>query len=105
MRRYGQIIGFATRPIAPGDHVHTQNLAVGDMTLDYQFGTDLRPVEYVPEAERRTFLGYRRADGRAGTRSRDRASVMPVNDGPTTKLQPQPCRGHLHRTRWHVNQD
>jgi altronate hydrolase len=69
VRRYGQIIGFATRPIARGDHVHTQNLAVGDITLDYQFGTDLRPVEYVPEAERRTFMGYRRADGRVGTRN------------------------------------
>src|SRR5687768_3772334 len=40
VRRYGQVIGFATRPIAPGDHVHTHNLAVGDMQLDYQFGTD-----------------------------------------------------------------
>ena len=34
VRRYGQVIGFATRPIAPGDHVHTHNLAVGDMQLD-----------------------------------------------------------------------
>ena len=30
VRRYGQVIGFATRPIAPGDHVHSHNLAVGD---------------------------------------------------------------------------
>src|SRR5207253_5680008 len=29
LRRYGQVIGFATRPIAPGEHVHTHNLAVG----------------------------------------------------------------------------
>ena len=26
IRRYGQIIGFATQPIAPGQHVHTHNL-------------------------------------------------------------------------------
>ena len=69
VRRYGQVIGFATRPIAPGDHVHTHNLAVGDMRLDYQFGTAVRPMPLVPAAERRTFMGYRRATGRAGTRN------------------------------------
>ena len=26
IRRYGQIIGFATAPIAPGEHVHVHNL-------------------------------------------------------------------------------
>src|SRR5262245_57962330 len=30
VRRYGQIIGFATAPIEVGDHVHIHNLAVGD---------------------------------------------------------------------------
>jgi altronate hydrolase len=69
VRRYGQVIGFATRPIAPGDWVHTRNLAVGDMKLDYQFSTDVRPVALVPTAERRTFMGYRRPSGRAGTRN------------------------------------
>ena len=69
VRRYGQIIGFATRPIAKGEHIHSQNLAVGAMELDYAFCTDLRPVAFVPPAERRTFQGYRRADGRVGTRN------------------------------------
>src|SRR6476661_4789243 len=69
LRRYGQVIGFATRPIAPGDHVHTHNLAVGEMQLDYQFGVDMRPVEMVPPEQRRTFQGYRRADGSVGTRN------------------------------------
>jgi altronate hydrolase len=69
LRRYGQVIGFATRPIAPGDFVHSHNLAVGEMQLDYQFGTDIRPIDMVAPAERRTFMGYRRTDGRAGTRN------------------------------------
>jgi altronate hydrolase len=69
VRRYGQVIGFATRSISVGDHVHTHNLAVGDMQLDYQFGTDIREVPLVPPAERRSFMGYRRAHGRAGTRN------------------------------------
>jgi altronate hydrolase len=69
VRRYGQVIGFATQDIAAGDHVHSHNLAVGEMTLSYEFGTDIRPVPLVPPAERRTFMGYRRASGRAGTRN------------------------------------
>lgn len=70
VRRYGQIIGFATKPIAPGDHVHSQNLSVGDgLELDYAPCSEYRPVEIVPEAERRTFMGFRRKDGRVGTRN------------------------------------
>lgn len=69
VRRYGQVIGFATAAIAPGEHVHSHNLAVGSMALSYEFCTDLRPVPFVSAAERRTFMGYRRPAGRAGTRN------------------------------------
>src|SRR5262245_48062674 len=68
VRRYGQIIGFANRAIQPGDHVHTHNLDVKDFARDYAFGVDVKTIDYVPEAERRTFMGYRRANGRVGTR-------------------------------------
>src|SRR5215208_4524614 len=70
--RYGQQIGFAPQDINPGQHVHTQNLNIKDMgslTLDYAFCEDYQPVELVPEAERRTFMGFRRPDGRVGTRN------------------------------------
>ena len=69
VHRYGQVIGFATAPIAPGDHVHSHNLGVGALTHDYAIGADVRPVEFVPERERRTFMGFRRPDGRTGTRN------------------------------------
>ena len=69
VRRYGQIIGYATAPIAAGEHVHTQNLHVGAVTLDYAVGTERKPIPYVPLTERRTFEGYRRQDGRVGTRN------------------------------------
>lgn len=69
IHRYGQIIGFAVAPIQPGEHVHSHNLAVGALQHDYAFGQGVRPVEYVPEEKRRTFQGFRRADGRAGTRN------------------------------------
>ncbi|GLV54770.1 galactarate dehydratase [Dictyobacter sp. S3.2.2.5] len=69
VRRYGSVIGFASRPIQPGEHVHSHNLSVGELKQDYQYGVDVHPVDYVPEAQRRTFMGYRRPDGRVGTRN------------------------------------
>lgn len=69
VRRYGQVIGFATRAIAAGEHVHSHNLAVGDMALDYQIGADVRPIPWAAAEARRTFLGYKRAEGRGGTRN------------------------------------
>jgi altronate hydrolase len=69
VRRYGQIIGFAKETIKPGDHVHKHNLAMGDLSLDYAFGADVQPVDFVSERERRTFLGYRRPNGQVGTRN------------------------------------
>lgn len=66
VRRYNQIIGFASRPIAAGEHVHTHNLAMGEFERDYAFGADLKP-----EAPRReaTFMGFKRPDGRVATRN------------------------------------
>lgn len=65
--RYGQTIGFATEAIAPGDWVHTHNLTAGSFDRDYQFSTEV-PPDPAPIAGR-TFMGYRRADGRAATRN------------------------------------
>ncbi len=69
VRRYGQIIGFATQDIAPGDHIHLHNLGMRDFTRDYQFGTNIVPVNHVPPEQRRTFMGYLRPDGRVATRN------------------------------------
>ena len=67
IRRYGQIIGFATQPIAPGQHVHTQNCGMGDFSRDYAYGQSATPTDYVNDAA--TFMGIRRADGRVATRN------------------------------------
>jgi altronate hydrolase len=69
VRKYGQILGFATEAITPGEHVHTHNLAMGDFARDYAFGTDARPTDYEPESRRATFEGIVRADGRVATRN------------------------------------
>jgi len=69
VRKYDQIIGFATADIAPGDHVHSHNLEFGEFARDYAFGEGAEKTEYVPESERATFQGYVREDGRVGTRN------------------------------------
>lgn len=66
VRRYGQIIGFATKAITPGEHVHTHNLVFETFERDYAFGQDLPAA---PEPKRATFMGYKRADGRVATRN------------------------------------
>lgn len=66
LRRYGQIIGFASRAIEAGEHVHVHNLAMGDFARDYAFGVDA--VAAAPLREE-SFLGIRRADGRVATRN------------------------------------
>ena len=69
VRRYGQIIGFATADIAAGDHVHSHNLGIGELQREYELCTDVRPVDYYPSEQMRFFDGYRRDDGRVGTRN------------------------------------
>ncbi len=69
VRKYGQIIGFAHGPILPGDHVHLHNLIVRDFERDYEFGTDVRPLPPLATDVVRTFSGFPRPGGRAGTRN------------------------------------
>jgi altronate hydrolase len=67
--KFGQIIGYASQNIGKGEQVHTHNCAMGAHDQDYKIGDDFRAIEYVAEPKRRTFDGYRRSDGRAGTRN------------------------------------
>lgn len=65
--KYAQVIGYAAEDIAQGAHVHTHNLEFRNVDTDYEFSTNLRPV--APAETRDTFMGYRRASGRVGTRN------------------------------------
>jgi altronate hydrolase len=67
IRRYGQIIGFATAPISPGQHVHEHNCGMGDFAKDYAWGVDATPTPNFDLPA--TFEGIRRPDGRAATRN------------------------------------
>ena len=67
VKRYNQIIGFAKRAIAPGEHVHLHNLAMGEFTRDYAFGAEAKPTQFIdPPA---SFMGIVRPNGRVATRN------------------------------------
>ncbi|MDO3380716.1 UxaA family hydrolase [Gilvimarinus algae] len=67
--KYGQFIGYAAADIAPGAHVHTHNCIVGDFAKDYGFCRHAVATDMVPEAQRASFMGFRRPSGKVGTRN------------------------------------
>ena len=67
--KFGQIIGFASKDIAPGDWVHEHNVGMHDFERDYRFAEDARVEEVLPVELQATFQGFRRANGKVGTRN------------------------------------
>jgi len=67
VRKLGWPIGEATRPIRTGEHVHTHNVkTLLEGVEDYRF--EPQPSAALPKSDAH-FLGYRRSDGRVGTRN------------------------------------
>lgn len=70
VRKYGWPIGRATRAIRVGEHVHTHNVETLLKGLDsYRFEAAASPPTTGVASPRQTFLGYRRANGKVGTRN------------------------------------
>jgi len=69
IRKCSQVIGFASKPILPGEHVHTHNMELGNSIRDYAFCSDFQPMQYFAEEEQASFGGIIRKDGRIGTRN------------------------------------
>lgn len=67
--KFGQTIGFAGKAVAPGEWLHEHNVVLHDFTRDYRFAEDARSEIILPVAERATFEGFRRANGKVGTRN------------------------------------
>lgn len=67
--KYGQAIGVASAPIEAGEHVHTHNCMMSDIKKDFGFCQNAKPVAILPEDQRATFAGYRRSNGKVGTRN------------------------------------
>ena len=69
VRRYGEVIGFASDNIAAGELVHIHNLDSGKNAAKYEPSAAVPVVDFYPPDKMRYFEGYRRPDGRVGTRN------------------------------------
>ena len=67
VRRYNQVIGFAKADVAAGQHIHSHNLGMGDFERDYGIGQG--KFELPKVAKPATFMGYKRPNGKVGTRN------------------------------------
>ena len=64
IRKFGQIIGFATADIVPGDWVHEHNTGFHSFDRDYAFAQEAKPEFVLPVEQQATFEGFRRANGK-----------------------------------------
>ncbi|KPF63453.1 galactonate dehydratase [Bosea sp. AAP35] len=69
IRKFGQIIGFATVDILPGEWVHEHNTGFHAFERDYAYCAEAKPEFVLPVESQATFEGFRRANGKAGTRN------------------------------------
>ena len=67
--KFGQIIGFAGEDIEPGRHVHTHNCLYAEFDRDYAFSQGAKEEAILPVEQRATFEGFKRANGKVGTRN------------------------------------
>ena len=67
--KYAQRIGFASEAIEPGRHVHVHNVAFRNTDHDYEFCVDAAPVTPVGASDQASFMGFRRSNGKVGTRN------------------------------------
>ena len=68
VRKYGQPIGKATQAIAPGDHVHTHNLATA-LAGELVYSPNALGAAAATTPHGAVWQGFRREDGRAATRN------------------------------------
>ena len=67
VRKFNQIIGFATQAISIGELVHTHNLVTGEFERDYAIGSESHPTALVDTPA--TFEGIVRPGGKVATRN------------------------------------
>ncbi len=68
--KYGFPIGHATTAVAAGAWIHTQNLKTNlDGELTYTYQPQKLPNVYADKKDSRTFMGYKRPNGKVGIRN------------------------------------
>jgi altronate hydrolase len=67
--KFGQIIGFASKPVEAGEWLHEHNVEMHAFARDYHFAEDARSETILPVEAQATFQGFRRQNGKVGTRN------------------------------------
>ena len=67
--KYDQLIGIASKDIQAGEHVHVDNTDFKSTDHDYEFSTSIKLPNMIDPENRPTFSGYKRLDGKVGTRN------------------------------------
>ena len=96
VHRYAQMIGFASAPIAAGDHVHTHNLAMGAVQRDHAHGSAYVPTASNPSRPRSWASAA--PDGRVATRNH-LAVIATVNCSATVARHDRRARAAQRRAR------
>ena len=66
--KYGEVIGRATADIAPGEHIHSHNMATNlEGTLEYSYNK--KEIAPAPEFKNRKVMVYERKNGEVGIRN------------------------------------
>ncbi len=69
VRKFGQIIGFAKADIPAGAWIYEHNIGMGALSHDYAFAQGATQTDILPLEKQETFQGFRRANGKIGTRN------------------------------------
>jgi altronate hydrolase len=67
--KFGQVIGVASTPILPGEHVHIHNLSYVPSAASHVIGANRHPLLHLPDSDDATFMGIVRKDGGVATRN------------------------------------
>ena len=69
--RYGVVLGYAKDDIPKGSWIneHMLDLPESPSLDDMPYGTNIVPMDKLPDPPRKTWMGYRNASGPAGTRN------------------------------------
>ena len=67
--KYDNIIGTAKKKINIGEHVHVHNTGMSDKRKDYEFSLGCKKTDLIPLDQQASFMGYRRSNGKVGTRN------------------------------------
>ena len=67
--KYGTIIGFADTDLVKGQVLTNSNVVFKEFGREHEYCSNYVPTRYVNSSSERTFSGFKRIDGRVGTRN------------------------------------